>query len=127
MTYGDFKDLKRRTASDKVLRDKTFDIAKNPKYDGYQRRLASSFFKVLHKKSKGSGVNIPLEFNEQLDKELHKPIIRNFKKRTVYSRFKDNIWGAGLADMQLITKFNKGFRFYYVLLIFLVNMLGLFL
>ena len=48
-----------------------------------------------------SGVNIPLEFNEQLAKELHKPIIRNFKKRTVCSRSRDYIWGADLADMQL--------------------------
>ena len=46
-----------------------------------------------------------------LAKEVHKPIIRKFNKRTVYSRFKDNIWGADLADMQLISKFNKGFRF----------------
>ena len=45
-----------------------------------------------------------------LAKEVHKPIIRKFNKRTVYSRFKDNIWGADLADMQLISKFNKGFR-----------------
>ena len=111
MAYGDFKDLARRIASDKVLRDKAFNIAKNPKYDGYQRGLASMVYKFFDKKSKGSGVNIPLEFNEQLAKELHKPIIRNFKKRTVYSGFKDNIWGADLADMQLISKFNKGFRF----------------
>ena len=47
----------------------------------------------------------------QWAKELHKLIIRKFKKRTVYSRFKDNIWSADLADMQLISKFNKGFRF----------------
>ena len=46
-----------------------------------------------------------------LAKEVHKPIIRKFNKRTVYSGFKDNIWGADLADMQLISKFNKGFRF----------------
>ena len=111
MAYGDFKDLERRTASDKVLRDKAFNIAKNPKYDGYQRGLASMVYKFFDKKSKGSGVNIPLEFNEQLAKELHKPIIRKFKKRKVYSGFKDNIWGADLADMQLISKFNKGFRF----------------
>ena len=77
MAYGDFKDLERRTASDKVLRDKTFNIAKNPKYDGYQRGLASMVYKFFDKKSKGSGVNIPLEFNEQLAKELHKAIIRN--------------------------------------------------
>ena len=111
MAYGDFKDLARRTASDKVLRDKAFNIAKNPKYDGYQRGLASMVYKFFDKKSKGSGVNVPSEFNEQLAKELHKPIIRNFKKRTNYLGLKDNIWGADLAHMQLISKFNKGFRF----------------
>ena len=111
MAYGDFKDLKRRTASDKILRDKAFNIAKNPKYDGYQRGLASMVYKFFDKKSAGGGVNIPLEFNEQLAQELHKPIIRNFKKRTVYSGFKDNILGADLADIQLLSKVNKGFRF----------------
>ena len=45
MAYGDFKDLARRTASDNVLRDKTFNIAKNSKYDGYQRELASMVYK----------------------------------------------------------------------------------
>ena len=68
-------------------------------------------YKFFDRKSKSGGVNIPLEFNEQLAEELHKPIIRKFKKRKVYSGFKDNIWGADLADMQLISKFNKGFRF----------------
>ena len=66
---------------------------------------------LLGKSVSGSGVNIPLEFNEQLAEELHKAIIRNLKKRTVYSRSKDYIWGADLADMQLISKFNKVFRF----------------
>ena len=75
MAYGDFKDLKRRTASDKNLRD---NIAKNPKYDGYQRGLGSMVYKLFDKKSAGGGVNMPLEFNEQLAKELHKPIIRKF-------------------------------------------------
>ena len=50
MTYGDFKDLARRTASDKVLRDKAFNIAKNPKYDGYQRGLASMVYNFFYKK-----------------------------------------------------------------------------
>ena len=54
-----------------------------------------------------------MKHNEQLAKELHKPIIRKFKKRKVYSIFKDNIWGADLADMQLTSKFNKGFRFLF--------------
>ena len=58
MAYGDFKDLARRTASDKVLRDKAFNIAKKPKYDGYQRGLGSMVYKFFIKKSKGSGVNI---------------------------------------------------------------------
>ena len=49
--------------------------------------------------------------NEQLAEELHKPIIRKFKKRKVYSTFKDNIWGVDLADMQLLSKYNKGIRF----------------
>ena len=65
MAYGDFKDVARRAASDKVLRDKAFNIAKNPKYDRYQRGLASMAYIFFDEKSKGSGVNIPLEFNEQ--------------------------------------------------------------
>ena len=112
MAYGDFKDLKRRTFSDKVLKDKAFNIAKNPKYDGYQRGLASMVYKFFDKKSKGSGVvNNEIKQNLQLAKELHKPIIRNFKKRTVYSGFKDNIWGIDLADMQSLSKYNKGIKY----------------
>ena len=68
-------------------------------------------YKFFDKMSLGRGVNIEAKPNEQLAEQLHKPIIRKFKKRTVYSRSKDNIWGADLADMQLISKFNKGFRF----------------
>ena len=64
MTYGDFKDIARRTASDKVLRDKSFNIARNPTYNGYQRGLASMVYKLFDKTLKGSRVNIPLEFNE---------------------------------------------------------------
>ena len=68
-------------------------------------------YKFFDEKSKGSGVNVEVRHNEQLAEELHKPIIRNFKKSTVYSRSRDYIWGADLADMQLISKFDKGFRF----------------
>ena len=113
MAYGDFKDLKRRTAADNVLRDKAFNVAKNPKYDGYQRGLASMAYIFFDKKSKGGGVtlaNKSMTQNEQLAEELYKPIIRKFKRRGVYSAFKGNIWAADLADMQLISKFNKGFR-----------------
>ena len=75
MAYGDFKDLKRRTFSDKVLRDKAFNISKNPKYDGYQRGLASMVYKFFDKNSKGSGVNTEVKHNQQLAKGLNKPII----------------------------------------------------
>ena len=110
MAYGNFKILARRAAADKVLKNKAFNIAKDPKYDGYQRGLASMVYKFFDKNAAGSGIK-SLPQNEQLAEELHKPITRKFKKRKVYSAFKDNIWGAGLADMQLISKFNKGFRF----------------
>ena len=65
---------------------------------------------LTDKSVSGSGINTEVKHNEQLAKELHKPIIRNFFKKIVYLRFKDNIWGADLADVQLISKFNKGFR-----------------
>ena len=51
LAYGDFKGLTRRAASDKILRDKAFNIAKNPKYDGYQRGLASMIYKFFDKKT----------------------------------------------------------------------------
>ena len=82
MAYGDFKDLARRTAADKVLRDKAFNIAKNPKYDGYQRGLGYIVYKFFDKKTAGSGIKSMLK-NEQLAEELHKPIIRKFRKRRV--------------------------------------------
>ena len=86
MAHGDFKDLAERTASDKVLRDKAFNIAKNPKYDGYERGLASMVFKFFDKTSasladkSASGGAIKSIQNQNLANELHKPIIRKFKK-----------------------------------------------
>ena len=109
MTYEDFKDLAKRTAANKVLRDKAFNIAKDLKYNVYQRVLASMVYNFFDKKAVGSGSK-SMPQNEQLAEELHKPIIRKFKKRKVYSTMKGNIWGADLADMQLINKFNRGFR-----------------
>ena len=91
--YGDFKDFARRAASDKILRDKTFNIAKCPTSDGYQRELASMVYDFFDKTSAGSGVNTYAN-NEKLSEELHKPIIKNVLKRTFYSGFKDNSWGA---------------------------------
>ena len=111
MAYGDFKDLNRRTFDDKALRDKAFSNAKNPKYDGYKRGLVSMVYKFFGKETSGSGTkneNIP---NKELANDLHKPIIRKFNKRKVHSPSIDNIWRPDLADAQLISKFNKGFRF----------------
>ena len=78
LAYGDFKYLARRTASDKLLKDKAFNFAKNPKYDGYQRGLASMIYNFFNKKSKGGSVNNEIKQNEQLAEELPKPIIKKF-------------------------------------------------
>ena len=94
MTYGDFKDLTRRTASDKILRDKVFSIPKNPKYDEYQGGLSSKVHKLFYRKASGSGIKNKNISNKELAEELHKPIIRKVKKRKVHSPFIDNIWGC---------------------------------
>ena len=115
--YSDSKNLTKRTIADKILRDKAFNIAKDTKYDGYQRGLASMVYKFFDKKSEGSGaknVNNNTKLapqNQQLAEELHKPIIKKIEKGKVHAAFKDNIWGADLADMQLLSRYNKGIRF----------------
>ena len=103
MAYGKSKDLVKRTQSDKVLRDKAFKIASDPKYDGYQRGLAFMVYTFFDKKSSGSG--IINEANYQLADELHKPILKKFKKRKVYSSFRDNIWRVDLADTQSLSRY----------------------
>ena len=127
--YADHKDLINRTKSDKVLRDKAYNIASNPEYDGYQRGLASMVYKFLDKRSTagpsslermGSGFkklknttkSSSLERSSSiLADELHKPVIKKFEKRKVYSQFKDNIWGVDLADMQSLSRKNKGIKY----------------
>ena len=101
MAYGDFKDLAKRADSDKVLRDKAFYIAKNPKYDGYQRGLASLVYKHFDKKKSAGGAIKQNETkqNEQLAEELPKSIIKKIEKIKVYSLFKTNTCGADLTDM----------------------------
>ena len=101
--YSKYKNLTKRTQSDKILKQQAFEIVANPKYDGYQRGLASIMYKFFDKKSKGAGAKNEIKENQQLANELHKPIIRKFKRRKVYSSFKDNVWGVDLADMQLIS------------------------
>ena len=109
-TYSDSKDLTKRTIADKNLKNRAFDIAKDPKYDGYQRGLACMAYKFFDSKVSGSGAKLIPE-NEQLAYELHQPVIRKFEEGNVYSTFKDNIWGVDLADMQLLSKYIKGIRF----------------
>ena len=89
MAYGKSKDLTKRTQSDQVLGDKAFKIASDPKYNGYQRGLASMVYKLFDKKSSGSGDDT--EPNYQLANEFRRQIIKQFKRRKVYSSFRDNI------------------------------------
>ena len=93
MAYGDFKDLKRRTASDKILRDKAFNIAKNPKHDGYQRGLASMFYKFFDKKSAGSGIvnynnnnnnNNNNDTKQEFVKNYTNQLLENLKKKSLF-------------------------------------------
>ena len=118
--YADHKDLINRTEADKFLREKAYDIARSPEYDSYQRGLASMVYKFFDKKSTGSGFKKLKNTAEPsalarsssiLADERHKPIIRKFNKRKVYSQFKDNIWGVDLADMQSLSRKNKGIKY----------------
>ena len=87
MAYGDFKDLNRRTVADKVLHDKAFNIAKDPKYDGYQCGLASMVYKFFDKKTSGSGIK-----NENIsNKELQKNYANQLLENLINSPFIDNI------------------------------------
>ena len=126
--YAKYKDVENRLISDQKLRNSAYDIASNPKYDGYQRGLASMGYKCFDLKvapldkrtmsSKGNAKHTAkpsslkrTENNKTLTKESHKPVIKKFNKRKVYSQFRDNIWGVDLADMQSLTKKNKGIKY----------------
>ena len=109
--YADNKDLINRTKADKVLKDKTYNIDYNPKYDDYQRGLVSMVYKFFDKKSTGSGTTKPSSLERItrdnsliLADELHKPVFKKINKKKLYSQFKDNIWGVDLADMQSLSK-----------------------
>ena len=95
--YAKYKDRLNRKKPDIVLKNKALKIAIDPKTNGYQRGSGREFDKDSWKIKK-------------LAEELHKPIIKNFKRRNVYSNFKDNIWGVDLADISLISKFIKGIK-----------------
>ena len=105
MAYGKSKALAKRTQSDKSSRDKAFKIAIDPKYDCYQRGLASMVYKFLDE----SGV--VAESSYQLKNELHRRINRKFKRRKVYSSFTDNIRSVDIADMESLSKCNEGIKY----------------
>ena len=130
--YTKYKDVENRLTSDQKLENSAYDIASNPKYDGYQRDLASMVCKFfdskvapLDKKTMSGKGNANhtikhtakpsslehTENNKILAEELHKPVIKEFNKRKVYSQFKDNIWGVDLADMQSLSRKNKGIKY----------------
>ena len=92
--YSDSKDLAKRTISGKTFKYRSYEIAINRNYDGYQRALASMVYKFFDKKTE-SGMSV----NEQLAEELQKLVIKKFKRRKVSARFEGNIWAAGLAEM----------------------------
>ena len=101
-----------------MLKDKAYNIASNPEYDGYQRGLGSMVYKIFDKKSMGSGFKKLKNTSSSLERsysiladELHKPVIKKFEKREVYSQFKDNKWGVDLADMQSLSRKNKGIKY----------------
>ena len=93
MAYEDFKCLPRRTTSDEILHDKAFNIAKNRKYDGCQRGIASMVYKFLDKNSAGSGIKNKIKQNEQLAEELHKVTIRKFAEQK-YTNLLNTIFGV---------------------------------
>ena len=118
MPFGDFKDLPRKTAFDKVLRLKAFNTAKNTKYDEYQGGIASLVYKFFDKNSSGANtsggavtrtwsetvdrkdkfaIENKIMSSQELSKELHKPIVTKFEKQKVHSLFIDNIWDANLV------------------------------
>ena len=121
----DSKDLATWTISDKTLKDRAYEIARNCSYDEYQRALASMVSKVFNKKTVSGATatrKVGVSVKEQLAEELHTHITKNFKGSKIYVKFKDNIWSAHLADcLQTIKMFN----IYYVSQMFSLKIHGL--
>ena len=88
------------------MKDRAYEIARNPTYDEYQRALASMVYKVFDKGT-WSGINV----NEQLAEELRKPVTKKFNSSKVYARVKDNIWAADLAEIKLFSSKNKNVKY----------------
>ena len=113
--YADCKDLAERTVSDKVLKDRAYEIGLNTKYDGYQRGLASIIYKFFGKKI-GSGMKSKngSKYKWSVSQELHKTTIKKFLRGKVYSRFKYDIWAADLVHYHYLLKIEV-LNIYYML------------
>ena len=108
-----------KTIANKLLGNKAFNIAKNPKYDGYQSRLASVIYNFFERNALCGTFKNGIISNKELPEELRKTIIKNFEKRKVHLLFMDNIWSIHPADMQLLSKFNEEFRLLCVIDIYI--------
>ena len=97
------------------MKDKAYEIAINPKHDGYQRALASMVYRFFDQKT-ASGVSV----NEELAQELHKPVIKKFKTRKVYVKFKVNIWAAHFSEMGSLSSKNWGVKY----LLWVIDVVG---
>ena len=106
MGYGDFKDLTKRTASDKIFCDKSFNVTNNLKYEISMWTCFNGLHFFFDNYS-GELIKNENVSNEEIAEELHKPIIRIFKKGKLHLSFIDNIWVADTVDMHLISKSNK--------------------
>ena len=91
--------------SDRILKDTAYEIAKNRKYDVYQKALASMVYKFFDKKT-----GVAVSVNEHLAEELFKPVVKTFRRR-VYTIFKENIWRADFAEIWSLSNKNKNFKY----------------
>ena len=117
--YSNSKDVAKRTISDNILKDRAQEIARNHNYDEYQKALASMVYKVFGKKTV-SGVSV----NFQPAEELHNAVIKKFKRRKLYARFKDNILAADLAEMGSLSSKNKNVKYLLYTIEVPLNMIG---
>ena len=106
--YSDSEYLAKRTVSDKILQDRSYEIAINVKYDGFQRVLGSIVYNFFEKKL---GAETKVSANEELAQESHEPVFQKFKRKKVYVRFNDNIWVADLAEMGSLSSKNQGLKY----------------
>ena len=88
------------------MKEKVYEIARNRENDEYQRALASMVYKFFDKKT-----GLEKSVNEHLAEKLHKPVIKKFKRREVYARFKHNIWEADLAEMKSLSSKNENVKY----------------